>query len=258
LPETDLALLIRAAKASGDIAKGFFGANPEVWHKPDEAGPVTEADLAVNTMLETMLPAARPAYGWLSEESCDDAERLTKQNVFVIDPIDGTRAFIEGSRDWAHSLAIVTDGVVTSAAVYLPMRDQMYAAALGGGATLNGAPIYVSDVGDLQDATVLSNKLNMRPQYWANDTVPPITRHFRSSLAFRMCLVAEARFDAMLTLRPTWEWDVAAGTLIVTEAGGSVCTQDAEAPVFNNAHPQLNGLIAAPSALRMKLQDALA
>jgi myo-inositol-1(or 4)-monophosphatase len=258
LRETDLSLLIRAAREAGEIAKVFFGADPEVWHKPDEAGPVTEADLAVNTMLEQMLLAARPDYGWLSEESADDEIRLDRKNVFVVDPIDGTRAFIEGSRDWSHSLAVVTDGVVTAAAVYLPMRDQMYAAQLGGGATLNDVPICVSITRDLDTSTVLSNKWNFRPEYWAEGKIPTAERHFRSSLAFRLCLVAEGRFDTMLTLRPTWEWDVAAGALIVTEAGGTVRTQDNLPPVFNNPHPQLRGFLAGPLSLQDSLQAALA
>ena len=97
---TDLDLLTQAARRSGDIAMGYFGQSPEIWDKPDDAGPVTAADLAVNTMLEQTLQAARPTYGWLSEETEDDTARLTKDTVFVVDPIDGTRAFINGTKDW--------------------------------------------------------------------------------------------------------------------------------------------------------------
>lgn len=257
MPATDLDLLIDAARASGDIARSFFGGDPQIWDKDNNAGPVTEADLAVNTMLAHELQASRPEYGWLSEESQDTAARLTTKSVFVIDPIDGTRAFIQGSKDWAHALAVVDNGVVTAGVVYLPLRDQLFAARLGHGATLNGEPIRVTTKAGLQNATVLGNKWNFEAQYWRDTQVPPVDRHFRSSLAFRLSLVAQGRFDAMITLRPTWEWDVAAGALIVTEAGGHVTDRHGTVPVFNNPHPQLDGLVAG-GAVHGPLRSALA
>jgi len=153
LPESDIDLLNRVAIKSGEIAMGFFQDDPEVWEKGDEAGPVTEADLAVNAYLQETLQTERPNYGWLSEETEDNADRLHTKRQFVIDPIDGTRAFIEGAKDWAHSIAIVENGVAVAGAVYLPIRDQMFAATKGGGATLNGSPITVSST-DLHDATM--------------------------------------------------------------------------------------------------------
>lgn len=242
---TDLDLLTDAALKSGAIAKDYFGKNPEVWDKADDAGPVTAADLAVNVMLRDTLTAARDDYGWLSEETEDDAKRLDTETVFIIDPIDGTRAFINGSQDWAHSLAIVHKGAVTAAAVYLPMRDLMFTASLGGGAYLNGEAIKPTAQVLLADATILTHKSNCQTKYWREGIFPEAKIAFRSSLAYRLCLVAQGRFDAMITLRPTWEWDVAAGTLIVSEAGG-VATDQKGGPVrFNNSHPQLDGLVAA-------------
>lgn len=250
MPVTDLDLLVDAARQSGEIAAGYFGQSPEVWDKPDAQGPVTAADLAVNVMLKDRLTRARPDYGWLSEETEDDTSRLSRSRVFVIDPIDGTRAFINGSKDWAHSLAVVEDGQVTAAAVYLPMRDQMFAAGRGVGATLNGARIGVSETPDLGNPHVLTHKANMNAKFWKNGRAPVMKPGFRSSLAYRLCLVAQGRFDAMLTLRPTWEWDVAAGTLIVQEAGGFATEQSGGPVAFNNAHPQLAGLVAGGPAHR--------
>ncbi len=248
MPVTDLPLLIDAARRSGQIASGYFGQSPDVWDKPDDAGPVTAADLAVNEMLRDTLTQTRPDYGWLSEETEDDSARLDRSRVFVVDPIDGTRAFINGSHDWAHSLAVVEDGQVTSAAVYLPMRDLMFAATRGGGATLNGAPIGVAAGTDLGAPHVLMHKANLDGRFWKDGKAPAMKAGFRSSLAYRLCLVAQGRFDAMLTLRPTWEWDVAAGTLIVQEAGGSATQQTGAAVHFNNPHPQLAGLVAGGAA----------
>lgn len=240
----DLDLLIDAARKAGDIARGYFNASPKVWDKSGGQGPVTEADLHVNQQLSADLQSARPDYGWLSEETEDTNARLTTQHQFIIDPIDGTRAFIEGSKDWAHSIAVARNGVVTSAVIYLPMRDALYAAQLGQGATLNGVTIAANIEKPMEAATVLSSKPNLQGKYWA-EGAPPFKRTFRSSLAYRMALVAEGRFDGMLTLRPTWEWDVAAGALIVSEAGGSVSDQKGQPARFNNPHPQINGMVAA-------------
>lgn len=241
---SDLALLTDAARAAGDIARGYFNASPEVWEKSDGQGPVTEADLHVNRQLSADLQGARPDYGWLSEETEDGAARLKTERQFIIDPIDGTRSFIEGNKDWAHSIAVADNGIVTAAVIYLPMRDALYAAEIGQCATLNGVPITATPDKPMTDATVLSSKPNMEPKHWAGD-VPPFKRTFRSSLAYRMALVAEGRFDGMITLRPTWEWDVAAGALIVAQAGGHVSDQTGGPALFNNPHPQINGMVAA-------------
>gem|GEM_PF-64546 len=223
MPEADLSLLTEAALEAGKIASSFFRNSPEKWDKGDGQGPVTEADLKVNEMLERELLRARPDYGWLSEETEDSSERASNESVFIIDPIDGTRAFIEGSKTFAHSLAIAKDGHVQAAVVHLPELELTYTAALGKGAQLNGAPISHSAHETLETATVLSNKHNTKPEFWPGG-VPPFKRHFRSSLAYRLCLVADGQFNGMLTLRPTWEWDIAAGTLIASEAGAAVST----------------------------------
>ena len=241
---TDLDLLTNAARKSGDIAKSYFGQSPEIWNKPDDAGPVTAADLAVNAMLLESLGGARADYGWLSEETEDDAIRLDADTLFVVDPIDGTRSFIEGSKDWAHSLAVVHKGNVTAAAIYIPMRDMMFTASLGGGAFLNGGPIKPTTQTQLCDATILTHKANCNKKYWKAGCFPDTKIAFRSSLAYRLCLVAQGRFDAMIALRPTWEWDIAAGTLIVSEAGGTATDQMGRLLKFNNPHPQLDGLVA--------------
>jgi myo-inositol-1(or 4)-monophosphatase len=252
----DLDLLIDAARAAGDIARGYFKASPEVWEKSGGQGPVTEADLHVNRQLSADLQTARPDYGWLSEETEDGEARLKTDRQFIIDPIDGTRAFIEGQKDWAHSIAIAQNGIPVAAVIYVPMRDLLYAAEIGKGATCNGAPLTANPDKPIDTATILSAKPNMDQKYWAG-VVPAFKRTFRSSLAYRLALVAEGRFDGMLTLRPTWEWDVAAGALIVTEAGGIVSDQAGQAPIFNNRHPQINGMVAA-GGIHRTLISALA
>ena len=248
MPASDLDLLVNAALIAGRVATSYAGKTVQKWDKPDGAGPVTEADLAVNNMLSATLPIVRPSYGWLSEESEDTAARLTRDKVFIIDPIDGTRSYAEGASTWAHSFAVSEGGQITAAVVYLPMRKKLYSAALGKGAWLNGEPLRVSAQPNLSNATVLVTKVNMEPRFWPNG-VPVIDRQHRPSLAYRLALVASGKFDAMYTFRPSWEWDIAAGALIVSEAGGIITDQIGGPLVFNGPDALLNGVIAGGAAI---------
>jgi len=255
LPEADLKLLLKAGEAAGEIAKRFFKADPETWDKGDGQGPVTEADLEIDRMLKAELLSARPDYGWLSEESEDGAARLAAERVFIVDPIDGTRAFINGEKTWSHALAVVENGAVVAAVVHVPMLERTYWATLGGGAFCNDTAISVSQQAEMDRATVLTRKPDLKPEHWL---APHGMKHnFRPSLAYRLCLVAAGRFDAMLTLRPAWEWDVAAGDLIVREAGGVVTTTAGEPTRYNNRLPKLAGMVAGPEKLVENIIGAL-
>ena len=255
MPASDLSLLTHAARVAGRIATSFAGPTARRWDKADGAGPVTEADLAVDTYLRTALLAARPGYGWLSEETEDDASRLHRDTVFIVDPIDGTRSFVEGARTWAISIAVAHKGIVTAAAIHLPLRDKLYAAGQGLGATLNNAPVRVTRANT--PPHVLAAKPNFDDRHWPGGR-PDSARHYRPSLAYRLALVGQGRFEGMLTLRPTWEWDIAAGSLIVSEAGGTI-TDRAGAPLrFNTRAAQLDGVVAAEPGLHADMLSGLA
>ncbi len=253
----DLSLLVDAARDAGAILREHFTRGSKAWEKPDAAGPVTEADMAANAALHDRLTAARPSYGWLSEEGPDDPSRPGATHAFVVDPLDGTRAFIEGDHSWALALAVVDGGEVRAAVVYLPMRDMLYAAARGRGATLNGRALAVRPRDALDGATVLSSRNTFAPQHWRGARVPEVRRQFRSSLAYRLSLVAEGRYDAMLRLRPAREWDVAAGSLLIEEAGGRITDRKGGALRFNQPDPVLGGLIAAAPTLHADILSRL-
>lgn len=255
MPVSDLALLNDAAREAGEIALGFWREDPQVWDKGGD-DPVSEADFAVDTHLKERLLAARPDYGWVSEETVDDPARLQAKRVFIVDPIDGTRAFVAGEKTWAHSLAVVEAGNVIAACVFLPVREKMYLSELGQGATLNGTPLQASNRAGLDGATVLSPKVSFRDEHWKNGP-PPVERHFRPSLAYRLALIGEGRFDAMLTLRPSWEWDIAAGALIAEEAGAKVTDRHGETLTFNSPARQTAGVIAASTGVHAGLREAL-
>jgi myo-inositol-1(or 4)-monophosphatase len=248
LPEDDLRLLAEAALAAGALALDLRDRGLTVTEKPGGEGPVTNADLAVDDLLRRHLAAARPSYGWLSEETPDAPDRLTRRRVFIVDPIDGTRGFIDGQNNFALALSVVEDGVPVTGIVHMPARGRTYAAAAGRGATLNGQPIAVSAVSDPAEATVLINRAQMSATLWPRG-VPPFRQTFRPSLAYRMALAAEGRFDAMLTLRDAWEWDVAAGAVIAAEAGARVTDRQGRPHRFNSPAAKSPGVLAAPPGL---------
>ncbi|MEM1360277.1 MAG: 3'(2'),5'-bisphosphate nucleotidase CysQ [Pseudomonadota bacterium] len=251
--EADLALLMEAAREAGPIARKYWGHSPEVWVKGDNS-PVTEADLEVNGMLEEHLRAARPDYGWLSEETTDNADRLDCDRVFIVDPIDGTRSFVEGKEEWAHALAIAEAGRVVVGAVYLPMRDEMFAATLGGGSFCNEDRLRVSTREALTGAKVLSNKSAFAPHHWPKG-LPEVERGTKPALAHRLSVVAQGVFDASISFRGVWEWDSAAGTLMVTEAGGLATDREGNTLPFNAPYPRSNGVVAATPAIHAQIID---
>lgn len=245
-------MLVEAAEAAGQIAMKYWRTDVTKYEKDDGAGPVTVADLEINEMLAERFGAARPDYGWLSEESDDDTARLDAERVFIIDPIDGTRAFIAEEKGFSVALAIAERGVVTSAAIHLPAREETFAATLGHGATKNGAVTCVTSAEDLEKSTILAARVQMQPERWPGG-VPPLDRHFRSSLAWRLSLVAEGRFDCMATFRRSWEWDIAAGALIAAESGATVTDGTGAVLRFNNPEPKTEGIVAAPRNLHPKI-----
>lgn len=248
MPESDLQLIHEAALKAGEIAMSFYGNQPKQWDKGDGQGPVCEADFIIDAMLLDRFSKARPDYAILSEEAEDDQTRCNADVVFIVDPIDGTRSFLNHHENFATSIAIARGGVVSEAVVHLPAKGLTFSARLGAGAWLNGDVINASQRAEIKGARILASGSQTRNDLWRNGP-PPIERHFRSSLAYRLCLVAQGRFDGMMTLRPTWEWDVAAGNLICTEAGASVRTQDGVAPTYNSQSGKMNGMVAGNGAL---------
>lgn len=243
----DLALLKAAALEAGALALSHRQAGLRIESKPG-GSPVTDADIAVDTLLRDGLLAARPDHGWLSEETPDGPERLSRSRIFVVDPIDGTVAFMKSKPWWCVALAIVEDGQPVAAVVHAPSLGETFEATRGGGARLNGQPITASDIASLDDASVLADARLMEGPQWP-EPWPTMRFERRNSIAYRMALVAAGAFDAAIALTPKWDWDVAAGALIAEEAGARVSDHHGGAWRFNRPDPRQASLVCSAPAL---------
>lgn len=247
--ERDRQLLVEAAQAAGGIALGWWRRDPKVWHKNpvDKSSPVSEADFAVDHFLMERLRAARPDYGWLSEETEDDPDRLTRERVLIVDPIDGTRAFLAGSTEWTISLAVVENGLPVAAALYRPAKDMMFSAALGHGACLDAEVIAIGSEAPGAALKVAGPTLFMRelPGFGYEAT----EHAYVPSLALRIALAANRRYDLVFARAGASDWDIAAADLILREAGGVLRDPSGLAPVYNRAHPRHGALAGGSESL---------
>ena len=239
----DQELMRRATREAGAEALRFFGGSPEVVEKKDGT-QVSEADHAANDKLHEILMTARPRYGWLSEETTDDLARLDKDHVWIIDPIDGTRAFLEHKLEWAVSVALVVKSEPRFGIVFNPARDEWFEATRGGGATLNGKPIATSTCGEIENSLFVGSKSLFNNKRWSSPW-PAVKTRWANSIAYRLAMVASAKADATLTHRPKSEWDMAAAALIVEEAGGRVTTFDGARLRFNCKNTRYPNILAA-------------
>ncbi len=255
MPETDLALLVRATRAAGELAMAAFGTPQAVWDK-SAGNPVSASDIACDDYLKETLLGARPGYGWLSEETADRPDRLACERVWVVDPIDGTRDYVRGRTGWCVSVALVEAGQPVLAALAAPARGQLFVAAAGSGATCNGVALRVSGLAMLDGVRLPIDPPNLTASFWPSPW-PGSAVEKPNSLALRLAKVASAEADAWLEGRTVNEWDISAAALICTEAGGTVTDRAGRALTFNQPEPVIHGLAAATPALHAEVRERL-
>ncbi len=243
----DLGLIRQAAIEAGAMAMDLRKAGLKTWSKSG-GSPVTNADIAVDSLLKERLLAARPDYGWLSEETADDPARLGKTRLFVVDPIDGTAAYIKDLPWFSVAIAVVEAGRPISGIVHAPAVDETYSAARGGGARLNGSLITPSQTEALQDSAMLGDAKMFAHPAWRQPW-PAMRFATRNSIAYRMALVAAGAFDAALALSAKNDWDLAAGDLIAAEAGAMTTDHKGAQFVYNRPSPLQTSMICATPAL---------
>ena len=245
--EEDYALLKTAVRDAGELALTYFRQQILVNRKPD-GSEVSEADLAVDTALKLDLLTRRPDYGWLSEESEDDQERLKCRRVWMVDPIDGTNAFLRHLPEWTVSAALVEDGVPVLGAVYNPATKEFFHAMRGKGAFRNDQPIAASTKATLDGALLIASGGLFKKKIW-KEPWPEVKTKWVNSVAYRLALVACGRADATISLSNKSEWDLAAASLLVEEAGGIVTDHRGDAHHYNRPSPRFPSLVASGKAL---------
>ncbi len=255
-PEDDLALLEEAVREAGHIARRFFGGDYKKWDKAKGMGPVTEADLAVDAFLTDRLRSARKDYGWLSEETEDDPVRLKAARVFIVDPIDGTLAFVKGRPHFTICAGIVEDGRPIAGVVYNPVTEECFRARKGAGAQLNGLPIFTSTRIQVEGCRMLGDKPMFQHAAWSNAPNipwPAMEIENRSSIAYRIALVACGTWDAMMALSAKHDWDLAAADIILTEAGGRLTTHKGDVLRYNGQDAIQPSVVGGGPALHAEL-----
>jgi myo-inositol-1(or 4)-monophosphatase len=250
--------LAEAAREAGALALGFFrhGAATSARINSKAGGsPVTEADLAADALLKARLGEAFPEAGWLSEETADDPERLKRRTLIIVDPIDGTRAFVGGDPRWAVSVALVADGRPVAGVVHAPALGETYAATRGGGAEVNGAPISFSAPLDPRHFSAAGPKPILQAIGARLDATVEISPRV-PSLAYRLCLAARGAIHFAVAAGNSHDWDVAAADLLLEEAGGRLVDASGERLTYNRPQVRRGPLFATPDALAPRLLAA--
>lgn len=233
--------LAEAVTEAGALALSMFRAGVKSWTKGQNS-PVTEADIAVDRFLKERLSALSPDFGWLSEETADNDARLSRRRVWVVDPIDGTRGFMEGLADWAVSAALVEDGRPIAAALFAPALNELFVAAAGRGATRNGLALSAGRLGAIAGARIAGPPSGV--DLFAR--VAEVERLPRTrSLALRIARVATGEIDIALAARNSHDWDLAAADLLVQEAAGSLIDYTGNSIRYNSPHPRHAELVCA-------------
>jgi len=241
-PTQDALLLRDTVREAGALALSLFRTELKNWTK-GASSPVSEADIAVNELISGRLRSATPHYGWLSEESIDDEQRLAKKRVWIVDPIDGTRGYLAGREDWCVSVALVEGTRPVLAAVFAPASDEFFFAERGQGTLLNGTPVDAMPGTAIDISRVAGPKPLIERLVRSSDEISPHPRI--ASLALRLCRVAHGWLDVAFAGGQSRDWDLAAADLIVQEANGKMTSLSGEAIQYNRREVTHGMLMAA-------------
>jgi myo-inositol-1(or 4)-monophosphatase len=236
-----------ALEAARTVLNGFTPGAIEAEYKAGH-DPVTEADRAVDAVLKKHL--LREGEGWLSEESVDDFSRLDKQRVWVVDPLDGTREFVQGIPEFCVSIAMVENGVPVAGGICNPATDELILGSRETGVTYNSQAAAPSQRKDLHGALVLASRSEVKRGEWKQFESAEFNIRPMGSVAYKLGLVAAGKADLTFTLVPKNEWDVAAGAALVESAGGWTLKLDNTPLRCNQKNPLISGLLAGGPFLR--------
>lgn len=240
--ESDLLKIENALKIAREVAERFTPGDIEALKKSG-GDPVTEADIAIDKVLKETLVGKGD--GWLSEETVDEPERLQKRRVWIVDPLDGTKEFVQGIDEWCISIALVEDGKLKAGGICNPVRDEVFLASVETGLTLNGEPAGPTQIETLDNATVLASRSEVKRGQWQQFDAAPFKVIPMGSVAYKLARVAAGLDDITFTLVPKNEWDIAAGVVLLESAGGKTIEKNGQKLTFNQPSTLKTGMIAA-------------
>ena len=245
-----------AALEAGDILRRHFRDRGYEVGSKGRDNPVTSADLEADAALREHLSRAFPDYGWLSEETADNAERLSRRRVWIVDPLDGTKEFIKGIPEFVVAIALAEDGVPVLGVTYNPIKRELFWAARGAGCYLDDRPVHVTAAAGLAGSVVLASRSETARGEW-NAYKDQIVASPIGSVAYKLALVAAGKADGTFTASPKSEWDIASGAALLAEAGGVMTDIHGHPIRFNRKHVKLDGFVAAGPALHAALSKLL-
>ncbi len=250
-----LDVAVAAAREAGAAVRGFYKDRYTVTEKGQD-NPLTDADLASNRILEVRLRDRYPAFGWLSEESVDDPVRLDREWAWIVDPLDGTKEFTLGIPEFVVSIGLCQGGEARLGVLYNPIKDELFAGAIGLGATFNGVSCRVSSHATLLGSRVVCSRTEMKKgmfDQWAGQLTPvPV-----GSVAYKFGLVAAGQAEATFTPQPRNEWDICGGVAVVTAAGGRCTDGSGQTYQFNRRDPLHHGVCATNGLVHEAIQTLM-
>ena len=236
---------------AGKLALKWFKKDPEQWKK-DDGSLVSKADIEINDLLNKLLKNKNPEFGWLSEENEDDRSRLNKKITFVVDPLDGTKAFLEGKKEFSISVAIVKNGLPISGIVFSPSTGEMFEAEKNKGSWKNNKKVIISNYNRLEKCKMIAFKPMFSHPAW-KEPWPKMDVENRNSIAYRMALVASGQYDAMMALNSKNDWDIAAGDLLISESGGVVTLHTNKKIIYNTENIKKPSVIGTNKSIHEKI-----
>jgi myo-inositol-1(or 4)-monophosphatase len=245
-----------AAIAAGEILQRYFRDGGYQVDSKGKNNPVTTADFEADSKLKQILRDAFPAYGWLSEETVDNDDRLTRERVWIVDPLDGTKEFIKGIPEFVVAIALADRGVPMMGVTYNPIKHELFCGVRGAGCYLDGKAVTVSHTRTLDFATILASRSETARGEWKAYEGRVIVKAI-GSVAYKLALVAAGHADATFTLTPKSEWDIASGVALIIAAGGRVTDLHGEEMHFNRRDVKTPGFVASNGHLHAELERML-
>jgi myo-inositol-1(or 4)-monophosphatase len=251
--QRELDLAREAALSAGQILEHYFRDRRFAIDQKGRDNPVTTADFEADSEIKRLLSGPFPKYGWLSEETADNPDRLLCRRAWIVDPLDGTKEFIQGIPEFVIAIALAEEGYPILGVTYNPIKREMFWCTRGGGCYQDARPVRVTPTPSLEHATVLASRSETSRGEWKSYEgkirVNPI-----GSVAYKLALVAAGRADATFTLTPKSEWDIASGAALIAEAGGRITEIDGSEMRFNKPSVKLKGLVASNTLLHEQIE----